>query len=71
VAIIPANLFITWLGATAGMTLHAAAGTARPRHPLEYVFLLAGLACALVALLYVTRIARAALARRGTGLPTK
>jgi uncharacterized membrane protein YdjX (TVP38/TMEM64 family) len=71
VAIIPANLFITWLGATAGMTLHAAAGTTRPRHPMEYVFLFAGLACALAALLYVTRIARAALARRGTELPAR
>jgi uncharacterized membrane protein YdjX (TVP38/TMEM64 family) len=71
VAIFPANVFITWLGATAGVTLHAAAGMARPRHPLEYVFLVVGLVCALAALLYVTRVARAALARRGTEIAVK
>jgi uncharacterized membrane protein YdjX (TVP38/TMEM64 family) len=65
-AIIPSNLFLTWLGATAQVTLAAATGSARPRHPMEYVFLVVGLCAGFVALSYVTKVARLALARRGS-----
>jgi uncharacterized membrane protein YdjX (TVP38/TMEM64 family) len=62
-AIIPANCFFVWLGATAQEGLAAAAGTARPRHPGEYVLLAIGLLAAFGALVYITRVAKAALAK--------
>jgi uncharacterized membrane protein YdjX (TVP38/TMEM64 family) len=71
VAIIPANVAITWLGATAQVSLAAATGAGRPRHPLEYVFLVIGLCAALGALMYVSKVARLALARRGADLPVE
>ena len=69
VAIIPANLSLTWLGATAHVGLAAATGGARPRHPLEYVFMGVGLCAAVAAMMYVSKVARLALARRTAHLP--
>jgi len=69
VAIIPANVSLSWLGATAHVGLAAATGGGRPRHPLEYVFLGFGLCAAVAALMYVSKVARLALARRTAHLP--
>lgn len=63
VAIIPANFFFTWLGATAQEGAQALAGAARPRHPIEYVLMGAGLIAFFVALTYVGKIARKAVAK--------
>jgi len=71
VAIIPANLTLTWLGATAKAGLAAATGEARARHPMEYVFLVVGLLAAIAAMMYVTKVARLALAKRGTVVAEK
>ncbi len=68
VAIIPANLALTWLGTTAQAGLAAATGAGRPRHPMEYIFLAVGLCAAIGALLYVSKVARLALARKSAGL---
>ncbi len=62
-AIIPANCFFVWLGASAHEGLAALTGASRPRHPGEYVFLGAGLVAAFCALTYITRVAKAALAK--------
>lgn len=63
VAIIPGNLFFVWFGATAQEGLAAASGAGRARHPAEYALLVVGLIAAFCALSYITRIAKAALAR--------
>lgn len=62
-AIIPGNLIFTWLGATAQEGLAVAMGTGRPRHPMEYVMLGVGLVAAFCALGYITRVAKAAVAK--------
>jgi len=64
VAIVPANVFFVWLGATAQAGLQIALGAGRPRHPFEYVLLGAGLVAALAAMIYIGKIARTALARQ-------
>ena len=69
VAIIPANVALSWLGATAHVGLAAATGAGRPRHPMEYVFLAVGLCAAIAALMYVSKVARLALAKRTAHLP--
>ena len=61
-AIIPANTFLVWLGATAHAGLAAATGAERPRHPGEYVLLGVGIVCAFLALRHITKVARAAVA---------
>lgn len=63
IAIIPANCFFVWVGASAQEGLAAFQGTGRQRHPGEYVFIGIGLIAAFLALGYVTRLAKAALAR--------
>jgi uncharacterized membrane protein YdjX (TVP38/TMEM64 family) len=68
-AIIPANVTLTWLGATAKAGLAAATGEARPRHPIEYVLLVIGLCASIGGMMYVTKVARLALARRGEMRP--
>lgn len=69
VAIIPGNFFFTWIGATANEGLLAVAGASRPRHPMEYVLLVAGLIASFVALTYITRLAKAAIAKADPGTP--
>jgi uncharacterized membrane protein YdjX (TVP38/TMEM64 family) len=62
VAIVPANTFFVWLGASANEGVHALAGSSRPRHPIEYVLMFVGLVAAFAALTYISRIAKAAIA---------
>lgn len=62
-AIVPANTFFVWLGATAHAGLEVALGAGRPRHPFEYAMLGFGLVAGLVAMTYLARIARTAMAR--------
>ena len=61
VAIIPANTFIVWLGATAQAGIAAASGAGRPRHPGEYVLMAVGIIAAFLALRQITKVARAAV----------
>ena len=65
IAIIPANTFLIWLGATAQAGLAAASGAERPRHPGEYVLLGVGIVAAFFALRHITKIARTAVAAGG------
>ncbi len=67
IAILPANCFFVWLGVSAQEGFAAAAGTARARHPGEYVLLGVGLVAAFCALAYITRVAKAALEKSHTG----
>jgi uncharacterized membrane protein YdjX (TVP38/TMEM64 family) len=62
-AIIPANCFFVWVGASAHEGLAAVAGAGRPRHPAEYVLLGVGLIAAFCALAYITKVAKTALAK--------
>jgi len=62
-AIIPANLFFVWIGASAHEGLAAATGTGHARHPGEYVLLGLGLVAGFCALNYIARIAKAAVSR--------
>lgn len=64
-AIIPGNIFFAWLGATAHAGLTAATGAGRPHHPMETVFMVVGLVAAFSAMFYVTKVAKAAVARAG------
>lgn len=61
VAIIPGNVFFVWVGATAQAGLDVVLDSRRPRHPFEYAMLGVGLCAAVVAMGYITRIARAAV----------
>ena len=61
-AIVPANTFLVYVGHTAHAGLAAASGTARARHPGEYVLLAVGLIAAFFALRHISRIARNAIA---------
>jgi uncharacterized membrane protein YdjX (TVP38/TMEM64 family) len=63
IAIIPANILFVWAGATAQEGLAAATGTGRARGWFEYVLLGVGLIAAFCALTYITRIAKAAVAK--------
>jgi uncharacterized membrane protein YdjX (TVP38/TMEM64 family) len=63
VAIIPGNLLFVWMGATAQAGLEVLLGANRPRHPMEYVLLVLGLCAGFVAMTYIARIARAAVAK--------
>ncbi|MEI9895614.1 MAG: VTT domain-containing protein [Chthoniobacter sp.] len=58
-AIIPANCFFVWIGASAHEGLAAATGNGRPHHPGEYVLLGVGLVAGLCALNYIARVAKA------------
>jgi uncharacterized membrane protein YdjX (TVP38/TMEM64 family) len=64
VAIIPANVFLTWVGVTARDGVAAATGAGHAKHPFEYVFLALGLIAFFLALRQITKIARTVLARR-------
>lgn len=62
-AIIPANFFFVWFGATSHDALSAASGTASAAPPGKIVFTVIGLVAFFAALTYVARIARAAVAK--------
>jgi uncharacterized membrane protein YdjX (TVP38/TMEM64 family) len=62
VAIIPANSLFVWMGSTFHGSLSSLVGKGRPHHPLEYVFLGVGIVAAVIALRYVAKVARAAVA---------
>jgi uncharacterized membrane protein YdjX (TVP38/TMEM64 family) len=59
------NAVFAYLGATAHAGLAAVTGGGRARHPMETVLMIVGLVAAFGAMLYVTKIARAAVARAG------
>jgi uncharacterized membrane protein YdjX (TVP38/TMEM64 family) len=63
IAIIPANCFFVWLGSSAHAGLTEVTGTTHARHPGEYVLLGVGVVAAYCALSYITRLAKAAIAR--------
>jgi uncharacterized membrane protein YdjX (TVP38/TMEM64 family) len=60
-AIIPANCFFVWIGASAHEGLAAATGGGHARNPGEYVLLGLGLIAGFCALNYIARIANAAV----------
>ena len=62
-AIIPANFFFVWFGATSHDALSAASGTASAAPPGKIIFTVIGLVAFFAALTYVARIARAAVAK--------
>ncbi len=62
-AIIPANFFFVWFGATSHDALAAATGTASAAPPGKIAFTVIGLVAFFAALTYVARIARAAVAK--------
>jgi uncharacterized membrane protein YdjX (TVP38/TMEM64 family) len=62
-AIMPANCFFVWLGASAHDGLSAAMGPGRERHPGEYVLLGIGLVAGFGALNYIARVAKAAVSK--------
>ena len=59
------NAVFAYLGATAQAGLAAVTGRGRPHHPIETVLMVVGLVAAFSAMLYVTKVARAAVARAG------
>jgi uncharacterized membrane protein YdjX (TVP38/TMEM64 family) len=59
------NSVFAYLGATAHAGLAAVTGQGRPQHPMETVLMIVGLVAAFSAMLYVTKVARAAVARAG------
>jgi uncharacterized membrane protein YdjX (TVP38/TMEM64 family) len=62
-AILPANFFFVWFGATSNDALAALSGTRRAG-PGQFIFTAIGLVAFFAALTYVTRIARAAVAKK-------
>ena len=62
-AIIPANFFFVWFGATSHDALAAATGAQSATPPGKIIFTIIGLIAFFAALTYVARIARAAVAR--------
>ena len=67
-ATIPANSLLVWIGATSQGELATVLGKGRARHPLEYALLAVGIVAFAVALRYLTKIARNAVARRDEGV---
>jgi uncharacterized membrane protein YdjX (TVP38/TMEM64 family) len=66
-AIIPANLFFVWIGASAQEGLAAATGAEHAKNPGQYVLLGLGLVAGFCALNYIARIAKAAVSRAHAG----
>jgi uncharacterized membrane protein YdjX (TVP38/TMEM64 family) len=64
-AIIPANCFFVWLGAST----HVFTGAKHASHPGEKVLLVIGLAAGFCALNYITRLAKAAVEKVETSVP--
>ena len=63
VAILLPNAFWVWLGVTAHAGLAVATGAGKARHPGEYALLALGLVAGFIAMAYIAKIARAALAQ--------
>jgi hypothetical protein len=63
VAILPANLFFVWFGATSNDALAVVSGEAKAG-PGQFIFTAIGLVAFFSALTYMTRIARAAIAKK-------
>jgi uncharacterized membrane protein YdjX (TVP38/TMEM64 family) len=63
VAIIPANCFFVWLGASAQEGLSEVTGTGRAHHPGEYILIGVGLVAGFLALSYIARVAKAAVSK--------
>jgi uncharacterized membrane protein YdjX (TVP38/TMEM64 family) len=59
------NAGFAYLGSTAQAGLAAMMGHGRARHPIETVLMVTGLVAAFCAMFYVTKVARAAVARAG------
>jgi len=68
VAILPANLFFVWFGATSNDALAAVSGEAKAG-PGQFIFTAIGLVAFFAALTYMTRIARAAIAKKDEPAP--
>jgi uncharacterized membrane protein YdjX (TVP38/TMEM64 family) len=64
-AICAGNAVFAYLGATAHASLAAATSEGRVHHPVETVLMVVGMVAAFTAMLYVTKVARAAVARAG------
>jgi uncharacterized membrane protein YdjX (TVP38/TMEM64 family) len=64
-AIIPANCFFVWLGAST----HAFTGGKHAAHPGEKILLVIGLAAGFCALSYITRLAKAAVEKVESSVP--
>jgi uncharacterized membrane protein YdjX (TVP38/TMEM64 family) len=62
-AIIPGNFFFSWFGASSNDALAAVSGAGQATPPGKMIFTIVGLVAFFCALTYVTKIARAAVAR--------
>lgn len=69
-AIVPGNCFFVWFGATSNDALAAVSGSGKAP-PGQFIFTGIGLVAFFVALTYVTKIARAAVARKDTVPPSQ
>jgi uncharacterized membrane protein YdjX (TVP38/TMEM64 family) len=69
VCIIPANVILSGIGASAKEGLASLLGAGRPRQPAEYVLLAVGMVAAFAALTYIGKVANAALARGEAAAP--
>ncbi len=65
VAIIPGNFFFAWFGASSKDALSAVSGASQATPPGKIIFTVLGLVAFFCALTYVTKIAKAAVARSG------
>jgi uncharacterized membrane protein YdjX (TVP38/TMEM64 family) len=59
------NAVFAYMGATAQAGLAAVTGQGRTQHPIETILMIVGLVAAFGAMIYVTKVARAAVARAG------
>ena len=66
-AVMPANFFFSWFGASSHDALAAVGGTGQAAQPGRWVFTVVGLVAFFCALTYVAKIARAAVQRSGAG----
>lgn len=64
-AVAPANFFFVWFGASSHDALASVSGASQAAPPGKIVFTVLGLAAFFCALTYVTKIARAAVAKSG------
>lgn len=64
-AVMPANFFFTWFGASSNDALATVSGASQAAPPGRMIFTVIGLVAFFCALTYVTKIARAAVARGG------
>jgi uncharacterized membrane protein YdjX (TVP38/TMEM64 family) len=65
VACVPGNFFFVWFGASSQNAIAAVSGTGAATPPGKIIFTVVGLVAFFCALTYVTKIARAAVARGG------